>query len=101
MIKRWIWLSRKGLPDIGYPHQSPEQSLAGDYSSNNYIVLPEDEDTARVMSKIRPDIKEVARLLWGQGLKVSKIAKRLNMSRSKVRYRIEFIKQKVADQVIL
>ena len=101
LIRRWAWLVKRGLPDIGYPHRSPEQALAGDYAVSNYIVMPEDDLTAEIINTMDLPRKRIIRFYWSQGLKESEIARRENLTRAKVRTRINWIKEQVANGVLM
>lgn len=99
LLTRWGFLIRRGLPNLGYPSRSPEQQLLPSYGGD-YIELAEDSLTAQIINHMTLPMRNIARLHWSNGLKQSEIARRENLKRGKVRARILFIKQAVADQVL-
>ena len=101
LIKRWAWLVRGGLPDVGYPHRSPEQSLAGDTGGGHAVeIMPEDDLTAETINSMSLQLRNVARLHWSIQLTDNQIAQREKMSRKMVRTRIRWIKEQVADKCL-
>ena len=100
LIRRWAWLSRGGLPDIGYPHRSPEQALTGDTGGNNYEILPEDDLTAATLNGMSTELKNITRLHWVIVLPQSEIAAREGISVKMVARRIRWIKEQIAGKCL-
>ena len=100
-ISRWAWLSRKGLPDIGYKHKSPEQppDVAEEYG--DYEILPEDELTEQSIAAMSLQLKNIARLYWSRGMKPKEIGQRESISPRQVRLRIHKIRHTVALDVVV
>ena len=100
LIRRWAWLSRGGLPDIGYPHRSPEQALTGDTGGNSYEILPEDDLTAATLNGMSTELKNITRLHWVIVLPQSEIAAREGISVKMVARRIRWIKEQIAGKCL-
>ena len=94
-LRRWAWLSRRGLPDVGYPHRSPEQAMAGDYSTTSYEEMPEDIQVNQLISTMTLTLKNITRLYYAQSVKPKQIAERENLTARQVRSRLDMIRYKV------
>lgn len=101
MLKRWAWIAKRGLPDLGYKHKSPEQALVPSSGTQEMLLLPEDDLTAAIINGLSVQLKVIARLHWSNNLTDREIAKREKLSRAKVRTRIRWIKQQVVDSVLM
>lgn len=98
-LRRWAWLSRRGLPDVGYKHQSPEQSMVGDYSVTSYEEMPEDAQVNKLIGTMNLTLKNITRLYYSQAIKPKQIAERENLTARQVRSRLDMIRYKVIMEV--
>lgn len=103
-MRRWAVYTLDGADDLGYPHQSPEQERIAGRSCMDITEqkkMPEDIQTKEVVESLSKDIQAIARLYWRVRLTQTEIASRqAGMTRQKVKTRIKFIKQEVADRVL-
>ncbi len=101
LLKRWAWIIRRGLPDLGYKHKSPEQALVPDSGNQELLLLPEDGLTATTVSGMTLQLRTIARLHWQYKLTDKEIARRETLTRAKVRVRIKWIKEQVVNCVLI
>tara|TARA_B100000795_G_scaffold269841_1_gene260668 strand:- start:2652 stop:3023 length:372 start_codon:yes stop_codon:yes gene_type:complete len=92
LIQRYCWLSRNGLPYLGYPTMSVEQSIAGGGgSSGNYETHLSDQNTFTIMAGMAAQIKRIVRFKFDFGLTIKEIAAREDITVKMVRTRIDAV----------
>lgn len=100
-----------GADDLGYPHQSPEQERVHGRSCmriENEDKMPEDIHVEMLIENMSRQMQAVAFLRWRVGASYQMIAMRAGLrdlsgrpSVAKARSRVDSIRQRVADKVIL
>tara|TARA_R110001632_G_scaffold139166_1_gene254922 strand:- start:948 stop:1418 length:471 start_codon:yes stop_codon:yes gene_type:complete len=101
LIKRYCWLSRNGLPHLGYPKMSIEQSIGGSGGSRGaYEVHLEDELTFSIMASMALQLRTITRLKFGLGLTVKEIAQRESLTQKMIRTRVDAVVSQIVHQCL-
>lgn len=98
LIKRWAILTRLGLPDLGYPHQSPEQERVRGLDVRNVEMDKLDEKVMCVMKNFSPKPRRIAKEYWLYGKSMQEIAWAEKLSKSGVKWRLDSVKDKVVRE---
>lgn len=96
LLNRWGWLVRDGLPDLGYPHQSPEQERIRGIDTRNVEADQVDEQVFKTVNELKTTARHVAFDYWARRHTYEQIARQERLSVSGVKWRLDAIREKVA-----
>ena len=100
LIRRYCWLSRNGLPYLGYPKMSVEQSIVGGSSTGDYETHLSDQNTFTVMAGMAAQIRRIVRFKFDFGLTVQEISARENITVKMVRTRVDAVVGHIVRQCL-
>lgn len=90
LIRRWVWISRGGLPDLGYG-----SVLLSPQTSGTFVIHSIDVLAASVMNGLALPLRSIAKLRYDLDLSIKQISERENMTPKMVRNRLEFIHKEI------
>lgn len=95
-LNRWAFLVRLDLPDLGYPHLSPEQEKIRGIDTRDIEMTEYDEEVKAIVDSMGDKQRRMTRMRWVYRDPVAVIANKEGLSIDGVRWRLDAIREYVA-----
>jgi hypothetical protein len=103
LLVRWALITREGIPDLGYKHNSPEQERVPGIDCCKITqekVLPEDEAVIALVKKMHPKTRELVYEKWRYRAEDKTLMHLFSFTEKQLESRINAIKDHIADSVL-